>query len=103
MVLILGICMTILGLALRVYVSRNRFYRRGVAGLQEFSSYRKSVAIPAFERLVKIVGTLLMIGGLFLCFLVWFNAKEAASHRAANNADTSVVTSAPKHKKHKSY
>ncbi|NLR62237.1 hypothetical protein HGH93_29370 [Chitinophaga polysaccharea] len=67
--------MLVIGIAFRVYVSRNRFYRRGVGGLQQFSSYRKAVLISAFESGVKVVGTILVLGGLFFCLVVWYNTR----------------------------
>ncbi len=98
--LIVGSCMLLLGIACRVYVSRNRFYRRGVAGLQQFSSYRKSVVVTAFEGIVKIVGTLLILGGLLLFLLFWFDGKQSTIQDTIRNVDTAHASSPPKHKKH---
>lgn len=89
-VLIIGVLMIIIGIAFRVYVSRNRFYRRGEGGLQRFSSYSKSVTISAFETILKILGTLLVIGGLFFCFVVWFNTRGVK--HSTKVSDTTSMT-----------
>lgn len=92
-VLVVGILMFIIGMVFRIYVSRNRFYRRGEGGLQRFSSYRKSVIIPAFETMLRIVGTLLVIGGLLFCFAVWYNSRGVKRYNTKKILDTTVVTS----------
>jgi len=91
-VLVVGILMIIIGMAFRIYVSRNRFYRRGAGGLQGFSSYRKSVIVPAFETILRIIGSLLVIGGLFFCFAVWYNTRGVKHHNSKKFSDTTITT-----------
>ncbi|WP_142687527.1 hypothetical protein [Chitinophaga polysaccharea] len=98
-VLVVGILMIVIGMAFRIYVSRNRFYRRGEGGLQRFSSYRKSVIIPAFETMLRIIGTLLVIGGLSFCFAVWYNSHGVKRNNSKKISDTTVVTAKKSSKK----
>lgn len=91
--LIVGVLMFIIGIVFRVYVSRNRFYRRGEGGSQRFSSYSQSVTTTAFETFLKLVGTVLVIGGLFFCFVAWYNIRAITHHNSTENSDTTGVTS----------
>ncbi|HWV64932.1 hypothetical protein, partial [Chitinophaga sp.] len=72
---------------------------RGEGGLQRFSSYRKSVAIPAFETMLKIIGGLLVIGGLFFCLVVWYNTRGVKHYNSKKVSDTTAVTSKKSSKK----
>jgi hypothetical protein len=67
--LLLGICLFI-----RYQIGRRRFYRRGIGGLQHFSSYRKAVIISLLERLVLFIGNLCALAGLFLLALCRFHS-----------------------------
>ncbi|WP_313380453.1 molybdenum ABC transporter permease [Proteiniphilum saccharofermentans] len=71
--LVLGIVTLVLGLGLRYWINRRRFYRRSPAGGEGFSSYEKSVAIRLVERIGKLVAlTLIILGLLFL----WSYSRE---------------------------
>lgn len=76
-----GIVLIVVGLALRYIVGRNRFYRRNQTGLQTYENYNKSLAIPLFERLLKVLGTLLLLGGLFLFAMELYNKRTAEKLR----------------------
>lgn len=78
---IIGILAVIIGLFLRYTVGKRRFYRRGPGGMQEFSSYAKAVTFTYLERLMNIIGTLLIIGGIVLFLAEVYNKKMAAKHR----------------------
>lgn len=80
-VLIVGLILVAIGIALRIYVSRKRFYRRGDGGLQQFSSYGKAVATTFFEKIVKLVGTISVIAGLFFLLITWYNHRSAVQYR----------------------
>jgi hypothetical protein len=55
-----------IGLAVRYIIGRRRFNRRGVAGLQLFSSYEKWWFTTRIESLFNLLGLLAIIAGLFL-------------------------------------
>lgn len=55
-----------LGLAVRYIIGRRRFNRRGVAGLQLFSSYEKWWLTTRIERLFNLLGLLVIIAGIVL-------------------------------------
>jgi len=65
---VVGILMIVIGFALRHYVNRQRFYRRGAGGLQHYSSYSKAVTTSAFEKVLKFIGLVLMVAGLGYTF-----------------------------------
>jgi hypothetical protein len=62
-----------IGLFIRYYIGRRRFNRRGIAGLQQFSSYRKAVMVMLMERLILFIGNLSLSAGLFLLAVAGFN------------------------------
>jgi hypothetical protein len=55
-----------IGLLSRYIISRRRFNRRGVAGLQLFSSYEKWWFVTRFEALIYFLALLAIIGGIIL-------------------------------------
>ena len=65
--LVLGVIALILGLGLRYWINRRKFYRRSPTGAEGFSSYEKSVLITFLERIGKWAAYILIIFGvLFL-------------------------------------
>ena len=62
--LVMGIGFLILGLALRYWINRRKFYRRGPAGSEGFSSYERSVIITLAERFGKWIAYALIILGI---------------------------------------
>lgn len=76
-----GIILIAVGLALRYIVGRNRFNRRGPAGLQQYDSYNRALGTSLFERLLKILGTLMILGGIFLYAVEWYNKRTAEKFR----------------------
>ncbi|MCX2680755.1 molybdenum ABC transporter permease [Galbibacter sp. EGI 63066] len=66
--LILGIIALALGVGIIYWINRRKFYRRNVAGLQEFSSFEASVFVRFMERIGKLLAYgLIILGILFLC------------------------------------
>jgi hypothetical protein len=55
-----------IGLAVRYIISRRRFNRRGVAGLQLFSSYEKWWLTTRIEALFNFLALLAILAGAFL-------------------------------------
>lgn len=76
-----GIILALVGLLLRYIVGRNRFDRRGVGGLQHYDSYFTAFATSAFERLLKTVGTLLLLSGIFLIAVECYNRYTVGKTR----------------------
>lgn len=68
-----GLILSALGLVIRYQIGRRRFNRRGMAGLQQFPTYRKAVLITLLERLILTVGNLSLLAGLFLLALAGFD------------------------------
>jgi len=60
-------------LLIRYSIGRRRFNRRGVAGLQQFSSYHHFVVITTIEKIILIAGNLCGIAGVFLLVVAGFN------------------------------
>ena len=56
------------GLFIRYLINMRRFNRRGLGGLQHFSSYGKAVCTTAIERLIRLLATLCLLAGLWLLF-----------------------------------
>ncbi|MBK0379368.1 hypothetical protein [Mucilaginibacter segetis] len=54
---------------IRYQIGRRRFNRRGVGGLQQFSSYRKAVVTTFLETLILFIGNLCGFAGLYLLAL----------------------------------
>jgi hypothetical protein len=61
-----GILLTAIGLFIRYHISRRRFNRRGIAGLQHFSSYGKALMITTIERLFSLIARLCLLAGMLL-------------------------------------
>jgi len=68
-----GVLLTLTGCIIRYHTSRRRFNRRGIGGLQHFSSYAKAVCITALEKLFRLIGTLCLLAGLFLLAVAGFD------------------------------
>jgi len=60
-------------LFIRYTIGRRRFNRRGVAGLQQFSSYNHFIAVTTIEKIILIAGNLCGLAGLFLLAVEGFN------------------------------
>lgn len=73
---ILGGVLVGLGLLLRYHVGKERFKRRGVGGLQHYSSYGKGLAVGAFETFLNFIGTLLLAFGILMLVVTFFSSDE---------------------------
>lgn len=71
--LVIGIVFLVLGLGLRYWINRRKFYRRGPMGAEGFSSYEKSVAIKFIERTGRWIAYALIIFGLLS---LWVYSRE---------------------------
>jgi len=84
--LVLGIIALVLGLVLRYWINRRKFYRRSPTGADGFSSYEKSVAIKFIERVGKWIAYALIIFGLL--FLWSYSRQKKAKEKASQNVET---------------
>lgn len=67
--IIIGGSALAIGIALRLFVCRRRFYRRNQAGLQRFKNYRRAIGISFIEKILMIISSLLIIIGI-LSFII---------------------------------
>ncbi|MBB5395144.1 hypothetical protein [Mucilaginibacter sp. AK015] len=68
-----GLLLICICLLIRYQIGRRRFNRRGIGGLQQFSSYHRAFATSFFERLVLFMGNLCGLAGLLLLALAGIN------------------------------
>ncbi len=61
--------MIIIGLIIRYIIGARKFNRRGLGGLQHFSSYGLGLLITAAEYIANIIGLLLILAGIFYLFI----------------------------------
>lgn len=71
--LVIGIIFLVAGLALRYWINRRKFYRRGPTGAEGFSSYESSVFIKFIEKVGKWVAYALIVFGLLS---LWVYSRE---------------------------
>jgi len=61
-----AIILIAIGITLRYFVGKRRFNRCGIAGLQQFSTYKQALLTTALERLLNIIATLMIGAGIIL-------------------------------------
>ncbi|WP_045497528.1 hypothetical protein [Chryseobacterium sp. StRB126] len=71
--LVIGILFLVLGLGLRYWINRRKFYRRSPMGAEGFSSYEKLVGIKFIEKVGKWIAYALIIFGLLS---LWVYSRE---------------------------
>lgn len=67
--LLIGLAMFAGGMFLRFKVNEKQFNRRNMAGVEEFSSYGKSVAVQSAEKGLRLVAGFLIIVGVITFLL----------------------------------
>ena len=55
-----------IAIVIRLWVNRRRFYRRGLGGMQHFSSYGKAVFTTLFEKVLMLLTFLFIVAAIFL-------------------------------------
>ncbi|GAA0536944.1 hypothetical protein [Chitinophaga japonensis] len=68
-----GILLVLAGLLIRFIIGYRRFNRRGIAGLQHFSSYPVALLVLFIEWIFNLLGLLAILAGTLLLLLEWFN------------------------------
>ena len=61
-----AILLVAVGIALRYWVNRRRFYRRTYGGIQQFSSYGKAVFVRFAERILMLLSVVFFIAALII-------------------------------------
>ena len=70
--IIFGVLALIIGITLKLFIGRRRFYRRNSLGGEGFKNYRSSLLTPFWEDLLTLAGGLLIILGILaLAFAKW--------------------------------
>ena len=57
------------GILIRLWVNRRRFYRRSWGGLQQFSSYSKALFETIGERVLMLLSVVLFIAALIILII----------------------------------
>jgi hypothetical protein len=76
--LFLGIIALIIGVSVRYWINRRKFYRRNPMGLEGFSSYEKSVVTIFLEGSLKWISFGLIIFGLLM---LWSYSKKESKEK----------------------
>jgi uncharacterized membrane protein YidH (DUF202 family) len=67
--LLIGLALFAAGMFLRFKVNEKQFNRRNMAGVEEFSSYGKSVATQSAEKFLRLIAGFLIIVGIITFLL----------------------------------
>jgi len=62
----MGCALLLLGVLLRYWISRRRFYRRNAAGVEQFRRFSHKVTSQFFERIVAFISILMILSGILL-------------------------------------
>jgi hypothetical protein len=62
--IIFAVLALIIGIALKLFIGRRRFYRRNSLGGEGFKNYRNALLTPFWENLLTLAGGLLIILGI---------------------------------------
>lgn len=74
--IIVGIVMLALGGVGLFFVGRREFYRRNVAGVEEFKGYGAAVTTRFVERVVRIACRLLVIFGVLILVMSFIATRK---------------------------
>ncbi|MFH6958517.1 molybdenum ABC transporter permease [Flavobacterium aquidurense] len=70
--IIFGVLALVIGIALKLFIGRRRFYRRSPSGGEGFKNYRNALLTPFWENFLTLMGGLLIIlGVLSLIIAIW--------------------------------
>ncbi|MCE7054728.1 hypothetical protein LZF95_08590 [Algoriphagus sp. AGSA1] len=94
-ILAVGICLLGGGFALRVWIKRRRFYRRGPGGLQHFSRYSKAVLISTFEGFLMLLSIPMLILGMLILIFWYALVKDIGKEKNNRDKQTERIESEP--------
>lgn len=82
----LGSVLLLSGVAVWLWVGRQRFRRRNVAGIEEFNGYGEMLLTKVFEKFLRICAVLAVVSGLLLMArAVGSNMTSLASSRTSKS------------------
>ncbi|CAI8894939.1 molybdenum ABC transporter permease [Chryseobacterium sp. IT-36CA2] len=87
--LIISIVFLLLGFSLRYLINRRKFNRRGVGGIEEFSSYEKATVLRYVERFGKWIAYILIAIGLLYLWRFYRHTDE--NKNTAKNTVSIVI------------
>lgn len=74
MVKFIGISLIALGIIILYIIGRRKFLRRGITGLEGFSSYQAAILIRFSEALFRLLAWGMLLIGAFLTGITCYNA-----------------------------
>lgn len=93
---LVGVCLVFFGFAIRYWVGKRRFYRRGPGGLQHYSSYSRALIITTIERFANFLSIPLILLGLFLLTAWWIYVREVSvSNKKEENKNKNEIEFEP--------
>ncbi|MDR7131671.1 hypothetical protein J2X69_004035 [Algoriphagus sp. 4150] len=78
---ILGGMLVLSGFAIRYWVGKRRFYRRGPGGLQHYSHYSRALIVSTIERVANFLSLPIILVGIFLLVFWWMYVREIVLDR----------------------
>jgi hypothetical protein len=91
----LGWIMAVIGLVIRYMISRRRFYRRGIGGLQHFSSYEKGLFVTFVEKIFGLLAYLLLLGAVLALGFFYSNKWFEKNMNKDEKGTSELVLSVP--------
>ncbi|WP_143065317.1 hypothetical protein [Mucilaginibacter gossypiicola] len=68
-----ALLLMVISLLIRCLIGRRRFYRRNVAGLQQFPSFRRAICTTILETLLLVIASLFLLAGMLWLALAALN------------------------------
>ena len=90
-VTILAVTLVLFGFGIRYWEGKRRFNRRGVGGLQHYSSYSRSLIFSAIERFANFLSVPLILLGLFILVFWWMYVRDIDLSANKNREDVETV------------
>src|SRR5690554_3574811 len=87
--LILGVLALSIEIGLLFWIGKRRFNRRNVAGLEGFSSYERSLAVPFLERIGKLLAYALLLIGIFFIW-IYSNERKRIKNKETFSTETHI-------------
>lgn len=81
--MVMGIIALVLGIGLIYWISRRKFYRRNMAGMEGFSSFESSVLVRFLERIGKWAAYVLIIFGILF---IWTSSRVEKDKKKSEEA-----------------
>ena len=85
--LILGVLALSVAIGLLFWIGKRRFNRRNMAGLEGFSSYERSLAVPLLERIGKLLAYALLLVGIFFIY-IYSSERKRIKNKEAFSTET---------------